>query len=104
MSIGDYVWSGFLKTKPFCKSSNYVFNVQLRCVTSILLGVWGDNFHRLAFTLSEWWPGLCSIAGDPPFNEIFKGAVCFLHRVKGGKICAKPTLDIRMSSILSSGI
>jgi len=62
----------------------------------------GGDFHP--FTLSEWGPGLCSIAGDPPLNKIFKGAACFLHRVKGGKICAKPTLDIRMSIILSSGI
>jgi hypothetical protein len=29
------------------------------------------NFHRQAFKVSEWGPGLCSIAGDPPFNKIF---------------------------------
>jgi hypothetical protein len=89
-----------LKTKPFCKSSNYVFNVQLRCVTSILLGVWGDNFHRLAFTLSEWWSGLCSIAGDPLFNKICKGVAYVLHRVKGCKISAKTAYDICTYSIL----
>jgi hypothetical protein len=55
----------------------------MRCVTSILLGVWQFS----SFTLSEWGPGLCSIAG--------KGAAAnFFHRVKGGKICAKTTLDI----------
>jgi hypothetical protein len=54
--------------------------------------------------MSEWGPGLCSIAGDPPFNKIFKEAACFLHRVKGGKICAKTTSDIGMSILLSSGI
>jgi len=29
------------------------------------------NFHRQAFKVSEWGPGLCSIAGDPHFNKIF---------------------------------
>jgi hypothetical protein len=89
-----------LKTKPFCKSSNYVFNVQLCCVTRILLGAWGDNFHRLAFTLSEWWSGLCSIAGDPLCNKICKGVAYVLHRVKGCKISAKTACDICTYSIL----
>ena len=47
-------------------------------------------------------PGLCSIAGDPPFNNIFKGPAYFLHRVKGENICA--ILAMRTSSILSSGM
>jgi hypothetical protein len=50
---------------------------------------WGVEWRFSSFTLSEWWPGLCSIAGDPPFNKIFIGAAYFSHRVKRGKIGTK---------------
>jgi len=45
------------------------------------------NFHRQAFTMSEWGQWLCSIAGDPPFNKTFlkelPNSAHILHMVKG---------------------
>ena len=65
-----YVLVVIFKTKYFCKtSSNYLVNVQMRCVTSILLGVWQFS----SFTLSEWGPGLCSIAGKGAAANFLQG-------------------------------
>jgi hypothetical protein len=73
----------FFKPSIFVKSSTIPWILAVLCYED---DPWGVEWRFSSFTLSEWWPGLCSKAGDPPFNKIFIGAAYLSHRVKRGKI------------------